>query len=159
MDALGAAPVAIAGAEQYMALKRGTVEGTDYPFYTISKYKFYEVSNYLIRPAFHTPGIVEILLNNDVYQSLPKKYREAIDKAGWEAFLLTIKQSPILDEEGYKTCHEKNVTIIDLDAKAMEGFRKATLPLWDKLEKQNELTGKLVRSLKLYMKEKGVKLD
>ena len=35
MDVLGAAPVAISGAEQYMALKRGTVEGTDYPFYTI----------------------------------------------------------------------------------------------------------------------------
>ena len=159
MDALGAAPVAIAGAEQYMALKRGTVEGTDYPFYSIGRYKFYEVCNYIIRPALHTPGIVEILLNNDVYQSLPKEYRKAIDKAGWEAFLLTIQESPILDEEGYKTCHEKKVTIIDLDAKAMDGFRKATLPLWDKLEKKNELTGKLVRSLKAYLKEKGVKLN
>ena len=159
VDALGAAPVAISGAEQYMALKRGTVEGTDYPFYTVGKYKFYEVCKYIVRPAFHTPGIVEILVNNSVYDSLPKEYQAAIDKAGWEAFLQTVNLSPTWDEGAYKTCAEKGVTIIDLDAKALEGFRKATLPLWNDLEKKNELTGKMVRSLKAYMKEKGIKLD
>ena len=159
IDALGAAPVATAGAEQYMALKRGTVEGTDYPFYTVGKYKFYEVCNYIIRPALHTPGIVELLINNKVYASLPKEYQAAVDKAGWEAFLQTVELSPTWDEGAYKTCHEKKVTIIDLDAKAMAGFRKATLPLWNDLEKKNELTGKMVRSLKAFVKEKGVSLD
>ncbi len=159
VDALGAAPVAIAGAEQYMALKRGTVEGTDYPFYTVGKYKFYEVCKYIVRPAFHTPGIIELLINNSVYESLPKEYQAAIDKAGWEAFLRTVELSPTWDEGAYKTCAEKNVTIIDLDPKAVDGFRKATLPLWNDLEKKNELTGKMVRSLKAYMKEKGVSLD
>lgn len=159
IDALGAAPVAIAGAEQYMALKRGTVEGTDYPFYSVGKYKFYEVCNYIVRPALHTPGIVELLINNEVYESLPKEYQAAVDKAGWESFLRTVELSPTWDEGAYKICHEKKVTIIDLDAKALEGFRKATLPLWNKLEKRNELTGKLVKSLKAYLKEKGVKLD
>ena len=159
IDALGAAPVAIAGAEQYMALKRGTVEGTDYPFYTVGKYKFYEVCNYIIRPALHTPGIVELLINNKVYASLPKEYQAAVDKAGWEAFLQTVALSPTWDEGAYKTCREKKVTIIDLDAKAMAGFRKATLPLWNDLEKKNELTGKMVRSLKAFVKEKGVSLD
>ena len=159
IDAFGAAPVAIAGAEQYMALKRGTVDGTDYPFYTIDKYKFYEVCDYIIRPALHTPGIVELLVNNKVYESLPKEYQAAIDKAGWEAFLQTVELSPTWDEGAYKTCLEKKVTIIDLDAKAMAGFRKATLPLWNDLEKKNELTGKMVRSLKAFVKEKGVSLD
>ena len=159
IDAFGAAPVAIAGAEQYMALKRGTVDGTDYPFYTIDKYKFYEVCDYIIRPALHTPGIVELLVNNKVYESLPKEYQAAIDKAGWEAFLQTVELSPTWDEGAYKTCLEKKVTIIDLDAKAMAGFRKATLPLWNDLEKKNELTGKMVQSLKAFMKEKGVSLD
>jgi TRAP-type C4-dicarboxylate transport system substrate-binding protein len=159
VDALGAAPVAIAGAEQYMALKRGTVEGTDYPFYTVGKYKFYEVCKYIIRPAFHTPGIIELLINQKVYESLPKEYQAAIDKAGWEAFLRTVELSPKWDEGAYKTCKEKNVTIIDLDPKAVDSFRKATLPLWNNLEKKNELTGKMVGSLKAYLREKGVSLD
>ena len=159
MDALGAAPVAIAGAEQYMALKRGTVEGTDYPFYTIGKYKFYEVCKYIIRPALHTPGIIEILMNKQVYGSLPGEYQIAVDRAGWEAFLRTVRLSPTWDEKAYKTCKEKNVTIINLDKKAVEGFRKATLPLWNRMEKRNPLTSRLVISLKGYLKEKGVGID
>jgi hypothetical protein len=70
-----------------------------------------------------------------------------------------VELSPTWDEGAYKTCIEKDVTIIDLDAKTVDDFRKATLPLWNDLEKKNELTGKMVRSLKAYMKEKGVKLD
>ncbi|MBW2047424.1 MAG: TRAP transporter substrate-binding protein DctP [Deltaproteobacteria bacterium] len=159
MDALGAAPVAIAGAEQYMALKRGTVEGTDYPFYTIGKYKFYEVCKYIVRPALHTPGIIEILMNKQAYGSLPGDYQAAVDRAGWEAFLRTVKLSPTWDEKAFKTCKEKNVTIIDLNEKAVANFRKATLPLWNKLEKRNPITGKLVTRLKAYLKEKGVQID
>ncbi len=156
MDILGSAPVAIAGAEQYMALKRGTVEGTDYPFYTIGKYKFYEVCDYIIRPAFHTPGIVEILINNKVFKSLPEEYQKAVDRAGWEAFLRTVKLSPTWDEGAYKICKEKNVTIIDLDPKELERFRKTTLPLWDKVAQKSDIAYKLVTSLKAYLKGKGV---
>jgi TRAP-type C4-dicarboxylate transport system substrate-binding protein len=159
MDILGAAPVAISGAEQYMALKRGTVEGTDYPFYTIGKYKFYEICKYIIRPALHTPGIVEILINNDVYQSLPPEYQKAIDQAGWEAFERTVELSPQWDAEAYKVCKEKSVTIIDLTPEELARFRKATLPLWNQVAGKNEITAKLVDNLKAYLKQKGVILQ
>jgi TRAP-type C4-dicarboxylate transport system substrate-binding protein len=75
VDALGAAPRGHRRAEQYMALKRGTVEGTDYPFYTVGKYKFYEVCKYIVRPAFHTPGIIEILVNKVFTNPCPKNIR------------------------------------------------------------------------------------
>ena len=55
VEALGAAAAAIPGAEQYMALQRGTVDGTDYPWYTLKKYKLYEVLNYVSDPAFPHP--------------------------------------------------------------------------------------------------------
>ncbi|MGA6925725.1 MAG: TRAP transporter substrate-binding protein DctP, partial [Desulfosarcina sp.] len=148
MDALGAAPVAISGAEQYMALNRGTVEGTDYPFYTIDSYKFYEVCNTIVRPALHTPGIIEILINNKVYEALPEAHRQAIDKAGWEAFLQTVELSPQWDEDAYKVSREKNINIIDLTPEAVQEFRAATIPLWNEVAAKSEVSAKLVDSLK-----------
>jgi TRAP-type C4-dicarboxylate transport system substrate-binding protein len=159
IDALGAAPVSIAGAEQYMALQRGTVQGTDYPFYTIGEYKFYEVCEYIIRPALHTPGIIELLINQKVYDGLPEAYRKAVDQAGWDAFVRTVELSPVWDEEAYKFCKEKNVTIIDLKPEVVTDFRKATLPLWEQVGKRTEISGKLVSNLKAYLKAKGIQVD
>lgn len=156
MDVLGAAPVAISGAEQYMALKRGTVEGTDYPFYTIDKYKFHEVCNYITKPALHTPGVVEILINNRVYTALPQNHRKAIDQAGWEAFLKTVEENPKWDEDAYKMCKQKNVTIVDLTPATILEFRQATAGLWNDVAAKSDVSAKLVSSLKTYLAQKGI---
>jgi TRAP-type C4-dicarboxylate transport system substrate-binding protein len=159
MDALGASPVAISGAEQYMALKQGTVDGTNYPFYTIGNYKFYEVCNHIVRPALYTPGIVEILMNQKVYESLSEKNRKAVDQAGWETFLRTVELNPVYDEQAYTVCKEKNVTIIDLSPETVDQFRDRTMPLWNEVASKSEISAKLVASLKAYLKEKGVHID
>ena len=156
MDVLGAAPVAISGAEQYMALKRGTVEGTDYPFYTIDNYKFYEVCNTIVRPALHTPGIIEILINQNVYDSLPPEHRKAIDQAGWEAFLRTVELSPQWDQKAYDVCKEKNITMIDLTPEAIQEFRSATAPLWSDVAAKSDVSAKLVDRLKTFLSKKGI---
>lgn len=159
IDSLGASPVAISGAEQYMALKQGTVDGTNYPFYTIGNYKLYEVATHIIRPALFTPGIVEILLNDKVYQSLPEKHRKAVDQAGWEAFQRTVELNPVWDEEAYKICKEKNISIIDLSPEAVDQFRKKTLPVWNDIASKSDICGQLVASLKSYLQKKGISLD
>ena len=156
MDVLGAAPVAISGAEQYMALKRGTVEGTDYPFYTIDKYKFYEVADTIVRPALHTPGIIEILINDRVYKSLSPSQQKAIDQAGWEAFLRTVELSPKWDQGAYEVCKQKNVNIIDLSPETVQEFRMATAPLWNEIASKSEVSAKLVDSLKAFLAQKGI---
>jgi TRAP-type C4-dicarboxylate transport system substrate-binding protein len=156
---LGASAVATSGAEQYMALQRGTVEGTDYPFYTIGNYKFYEVCSHIIRPALHSPGIVEILINDKVYKSMPEEYRKAVDQAGWEAFVRSVELSPKWDEDAYQISREKDVTIIDLKPEVVDEFRKASLPLWKEISDSSETSKKLVDNLKNYMTKKGVKIE
>lgn len=159
VDLLGASPVAITGAEQYMALKQGTVDGTNYPFYTIGNYKFYEVATHIVRPALYTPGIVEILINQKVYASLSEKNKKAVDQAGWETFLRTVELNPVWDDEAYAVCKEKNVAIIDLTPEALNQFRKKTLPLWNETAAKTEISAKLVASLKVYLSQKGINLD
>ncbi|MDL2269778.1 TRAP transporter substrate-binding protein DctP [Desulfosarcina sp. OttesenSCG-928-A07] len=159
IDVLGGSPVGLAGAEQYMALHRGTVDGTVYPFYTIDNYKFYEVSKYIVRPAIHTPGIVEIVFNKRKYQSLPEEYRAAIDKAGWEAFLKTVEGTPSWDGDAYEVCREKGIEIIDLSPEVVADFRKATLPLWNEIATKSPTSAKLVESLKAYLSQKGIQME
>lgn len=157
MQALGAAPVSIAGAEQYMALKLGTVDGTDYPFYTIGNYKFYEVVSHIIRPALHSPGIVEFVMNKKVLESLPKEYQEAILKAGWEAWRRSAEMTPKWDEEAYRICKEKNVTIVDLDPKELERFKEAVMPVWEDQAKKSEISAEMVKKLREYSLSKSSK--
>ncbi len=154
ISALGGASVSISGAEQYMAIKQGVVDGTDYPFYTIGKYKFYEVCNYISRPALHTPGIIELLINNESYNSLSKANQKAIDQAGWESFMRTVELNEKWDQEAYAVCKEKNVEIIDLTPEALEGFRTKITPLWDQLAAKSDISKRLVESLRAYMAKK-----
>jgi len=152
VDSLGGLPVSLAAPEQYIALKRGLVDGTDFPWYTIARWKFYEVCKYVSAPALHSPGIVEILINNKVFESLPKDYQAAIDRAGWEAFLYSLVSGDALDIEAKKACNQHGVEIIRLDAKEVSRFRDATLPLWEKMEDRTEISGKMVRNLRKFLK-------
>lgn len=156
ISALGGSTVSVSGAEQYMALKQGVVDGTDYPFYTIGKYKFYEVCDYITRPALHTPGIVEIILNQETYASLSSDQQKAVDQAGWDAFQRTVKLNDEWDQEAYETCREKNVEIIDLTPEALAEFRAKIRPLWDEVAQKTEISGRLVESLRRYLSDKGV---
>ncbi|MBU1196442.1 MAG: TRAP transporter substrate-binding protein DctP [Proteobacteria bacterium] len=151
IDALGGATVSLSGAEQYMALKQGVVDGTDYPFYTIEKYKFYEVCNYISRPALHTPGIVELVINGESFGKLTPAQQKAIDQAGWETFLRTAKLNEEWDQQAYETCKEKNVEIIDLTPEQLAEFRTKLIPLWDELAAKTDISRRLVESLKAYV--------
>ncbi|WP_299982754.1 TRAP transporter substrate-binding protein [Desulfobacula sp.] len=157
--ALGGSAVAVSGAEQYMALKQGVVDGTDYPFYTIGQYKFYEVCDYITRPALHTPGMVEIIMNDESYKSLSEANQKAIDQAGWETFQRTVKLNEEWDKEAYAVCKEKNVEIIDLTPEALEEFRAKIYPLWDEVAQKSDISKRLVDKLKAYLNDKGVKIQ
>jgi len=157
VKALGASAVAIAGAEQYMALQRGTVDGTDYPWYTIEKYKFYEVLNYITSPAFHTPGIIEIVMNRKTYQALPQDQQAAVKKAAIAAMKRSFDLTPSFDQEAVEAAKKRGVKIIPLPADQLALFRKALNPLWDKEAKKSPYSAKLVEILRNHLKSKGVK--
>jgi TRAP-type C4-dicarboxylate transport system substrate-binding protein len=157
VEALGASAVAIAGAEQYMALQRGTVDGTDYPWYTIEKYKFYEVLDYIIAPAFHTPGIIEIVINQKVFQGLPADQQEAVKKAAINAMERSFKLTEKWDQEALQAAEKRNVEIIQLSDQELARFREALKPLWEKQAERSKYSAKLVKILKAHLASKGVK--
>ena len=157
VKALGASAVAIAGAEQYMALQRGTVDGTDYPWYTIEKYKFYEVLNYITAPALHTPGVIEIVMNQKTFQALTPDEQAAVKKAAMAAMDRSFKMTPQFDQEAIDAAAKRGVKIITLSNEELDRFRKAVQPLWDEEAKKSEYSAKLVTILRENLASRAAK--
>jgi TRAP-type C4-dicarboxylate transport system substrate-binding protein len=155
VKALGASAVAIAGAEQYMALQRGTVDGTDYPWYTIEKYKFYEVLDYITAPALHTPGVIEIVINQKKFQALTPDQQATIKKAAMAAMERSFKMTPQFDQEAVEAAAKRGVEIITLSKEELARFRQAVKPLWDEEAKKSEYSAKLVTILRENLASKG----
>jgi TRAP-type C4-dicarboxylate transport system substrate-binding protein len=157
VKALGGAAVAIAGAEQYMALQRGTVDGTDYPWYTLEKYKFYEVLNNVSAPAFHTPGVIEIVINAKVMSGLPADQQEALKKAAMMAMDRSFKLTEKWDAEAVAAAKKYKIKITKLSDVELARFRAALKPLWEAQAKRSPFSAKLVEILKAHLASKGVK--
>ena len=157
VEALGAAASAIPGAEQYMALQRGTVDGTDYPWYTLKKYKLYEVLDYVSDPAFHTPGVVELAINSKVLASLTPDQQAAVKKAAQMTMDQSFANSPKFDAEAIKFAQTKKVKIIKLTDEEVNRWRQKLMPLYEQSAAKSPYCRQLVDILKANLKAKGVK--
>ena len=152
---IGGAPVAIPGTQNYQALKRGTVDGTIYPLYTIETYKLYEVVDYIILPGFHTPAITAFYLNLVFWKSLPADLQFAVDRAGEEVTLLSCMASDRWDKEAMESAHKHHVQVMTLSKSEVSKVRNLCVPLWNKVGKGSPLSAKAVNLLKDYLKKKG----
>lgn len=155
VKALGASSVNIAGAEQYMALQRGVADGTDYPWYTMEQYKFYEVLSYIIKPAFHTPGVVEIVISEKIFNALTDAQKKAVREAAVAAMKRSFELTDEWDKNALEKASQHGVKISELSSDEVAKWRKLFLPLWDAEAAKSEFSAKLVAILKEYNKAKG----
>ena len=154
--ALGASAVAISGAEQYMALQRGTVDGTDFPWYTVEQYKFYEVLDHIIKPALHTPGVVEIIINTKAFEGLTPDQQKAMRQAAMNTMERSFPHGDELDAEALAGAQKRNVKVVTVPPVEMAKFRAALKDLWDSEAKKSPYSTKLVQILKDHLKSQGV---
>ncbi|MCD6462637.1 MAG: sialic acid TRAP transporter substrate-binding protein SiaP [Thermotogae bacterium] len=78
--ALGAKPTPMGFGEVYLALKTGTIDGQDNPLPTDLAAKFVEVTHYIILTD-HQIGMINPVINEKLWQSMPEEYRVYIKKA------------------------------------------------------------------------------
>lgn len=156
MEALGASALAISGAEQYTALQRGTADGTDYPWYTMEQYKFYEVLSHIVTPALHTPGVVEVVINSKVFEGLTPEQQKAVKQAAMSAMDKSFEASDKLDKDALANAEKHGIKISVVSDKEMVRFREACKPLWDAEAKKSPESAKLVEILRDHLKSKGL---
>lgn len=83
LRALGAAAVALPGAEIYPALQQGTIDATEWvgPWNDLA-FGFYQEASYYYGPGFHEPGSVLCTgINRGVWERLSAEHRAIIEQA------------------------------------------------------------------------------
>ncbi len=149
-QAHGAIPVNLAPAEQYMALQRGTVDGTIFPAYAGITYKMFEVAKYHSWPPIYPLIGASLLANLDAFNKLPKEYQQILQEEVTKMVKYTYEVSgPALEkvaqEEGKKQFGAEAVFISIAE---LGKFREAVKPLWDEWEKKSDYCAQLVKIAK-----------
>jgi len=152
---LGGAPVSISPSEQFMALQRGTVDGMYYTLYALEAFSFHEVVDYIIYPLFTTPGFIDILFSQKVWDGLSPAHQDAINRAAMEAFWRSAFLSEITDARAKAFFKEKGLEEITLAPEEFKRFREVAVKLYDEYEKKSDLCAKQVNILKKYWESKG----
>jgi len=157
LKTLGAAPTMIPGAEQYVALQRGTVDGTVYPVFVLDAYKLKEVIRYVILPSIISPPTTEIYINLKVWEGLSPDLQKAINEAATQHQATMDKRYL---EEGYMAVGRFVMTglgeAIVLPESEVKKIRKAALAEWDELAAKSPRCKELVDVMKRFMADKGI---
>ena len=150
----GAIPVSLAGAEQYMALQRGTVDGTIFPPYAGLSYKMFEVAKHQSWPPVYAAANINFLVNLNAWKQLPKEYQDILlEETAKVAKYTYFESGPAFEriarEEGKKQYNAESTFLSDAE---FARFQQATIPLWEEWEKKSPYCAQLVKIAKEYAK-------
>jgi len=152
---LGWATVSIPGAEQYIALQRGTVEGTIYPFYALEMYKLKEVINYVILPPITGSIMTDFYINKKAWDRLPENLKKICNDVAMELVPWVCSETERLDKKFLNEAIKKGVKVVSLPEKDVQQLRSVSISIWDVFAKKGPRCKELIDLLKEYLKEKG----
>jgi TRAP-type C4-dicarboxylate transport system substrate-binding protein len=148
---MGASPVSIPGAEQYMALSRGTIDGTLYPYYVLETYKLKEVVNYAVIPPVLASPVLEFYINAKEWEELPEDLRQVVQETFLEDLKQYSRRAVELDQKYVEKAKEAGVEVVRLEESSVERLNEMAIPLWDSVAKKSEGCRRLVELLKAYL--------
>ncbi len=105
-ETLGAIPTPMAWSEVFTALQQGVIDGQENPLVIIDTAKIYEVQKHVsLTGHFYSPAI--LMINKDLFDSLPDDIQQAILRAEKEARDWERNYSIQLDEKTVDALREK----------------------------------------------------
>jgi len=82
VSALGATPASLPAGDMYLALQRGTVDGTISAFASVKGYNIQEIAKSMSANASFGTFVNILACNDKKWASLPKEVQDALDQAG-----------------------------------------------------------------------------
>ncbi len=129
--ALGTNPTVVSFGELYSALQLKAVDGQENPPAHIVTQKFYEVQDHVSRTGHIHMGS-PLIMNKDMFGSMPEDYQKAIMKAGKEMGPEHTKMVAELEKQQWDEVAKNGMTITDVEKAP---FREAVKPVIDKYKK------------------------
>lgn len=117
-DAIGAASVVMASSEVYLAMQRGTIDGTLTGATAVTQRKFYEVGPY----ATYVPlqySAHPVAVNGRFWESLPDDQKALLQEAVAEGSKVTLAEARVEDEKA-ATEFRTLIEVHDMEPAALE---------------------------------------
>ena len=131
VQALGGAPTTLAAPEVYLALQRGTVDGTNFPLSSFYDRKLFEVLKYLtVANVSFDPDAV--LVNLKFWESLPADVQESIRKCTGQAEKWVYDEETKVSANYKKMLAEKGMEVIEIPKGERANWGSAIKPVLDK---------------------------
>jgi len=156
---LGASAVVVPGAEMYMAMKLGTIDGAIYGATGLQDVKLHEVVKYYTLPTAAQIAL-SLLVNQDSLAKLPDDLR-ALVEVGTRYILGDTSQRYITQCKASlaKAVNSGSVEISYLPEEEMAKMRALVIPLWDEVAAKTPRMKKGVDILKKQMRDLGRPMD
>lgn len=154
---LGAATSLIPGAEIYLALQTGVVDGAHWGAAGGAlTMKFCEVAKYYIQPNLAMAGTDVIVINKDAFNALPKDLQMTLDLALKER-VWHRSHEYIMDEvDALETMkRDYKVQVTTLPPEDQKKMIKVAMKQWDEAATKDAASAKAVGMLKDFLKKLG----
>ena len=153
---MGAAPVSIPAAEQYIALERGTIDGTIYPYYTLETINLKEVVTHVVLPPpSPTPGL-NFYVNKKKWASLSSEDQALIEKTYFEYALIYTADSIAKEKSAIEAAIKVGAKVVTLPPEDVARMKEMGRSTWPIIAKKSEKCAELIGLLKEYLAEKGI---
>src|SRR5699024_5608811 len=123
VEGLDASLVVIPASEIYTALEKGVVDGASWPVIGALDYRWYEVADFLIRPAFGTNS-EPIFMNLDAWMSLSDEDQDTLLEIAMEIEKEWYERSPKIWAEEEEKLLEKGMEITEMGEKQKEKLQQ-----------------------------------
>jgi TRAP-type C4-dicarboxylate transport system substrate-binding protein len=141
-EAMEAVPVDMAGAEVYMALQTGTIDGHFKGYSPLPNFKWCEVTKYVTEPKLGSVFFA-VAMNRKSYERLPKDIQRIVDEMAQDPKygFISAKQMDDLTEVGRQCLIKHGVEFLEWEASSLEELGRRLRPVWDKWIADREAKG------------------
>ena len=139
MTKLGVNVQVLPGGEVYLALERGAIDAAEFTGpYDDEKLGLYKAAKYYYYPGWWEPGLtLDVLVNLDAWNQLPKEYQEIFQTAAYEVNLNMLAQYDVLNSEALPRLIEKGVQLRPFTPEIMQAAQKAAFEIYEENASQN----------------------
>jgi len=157
LNAVGVPTCYLPGSEIYLALSTGTIDAFAWCCpYTYYLMKYYEVAKYLIKPPLATAGGNGLLMNLDLWNSLPDDIKEIVRQSAEAAQVMGTSYWVNGNIEATSLMREEGVSVITLPAEDVKVLTEASMKLLDTLaEKDPTYAAPAVEAFKDFLRKLG----
>jgi len=143
LQLMGGSPTTMSSGELYLALQRGTIDGTTRPLLTGLGRKLYEVLDHLTitNMAYFTSFLV---INRDSWDALPSDLQDIIQEAANERSADQLARLQTFLEEAVASFEEKGVSVHQATDDELAGFKDKMAPVYEWWSGQVEPADRLI---------------